>query len=128
MKKYYYIGEEFDTLESANAAVAEHKTKLETCPSEFIRVKEVTGSAEAGWVMTPDLLNDEQILAIDPDSDKCYYVASIEHGDNKVGLTATETITEINRLLRKYGSWANVDKIVTVEETTAQTDMSNFLE
>lgn len=128
MKKYYYIGQEFDTLESANAAVLEHKTKLETCPCEFIHVKEITGSSEAGWKIPSNKLTDEQILAIDPSSDKHYSVASVHHGDSKVGLTAAEAIAEIDRLMRKYGSWAKVDKITVNEETSTQTDMSAFVE
>lgn len=128
MKKYYYIGQEFDTLESVNAAVLEHKTKLETCPCEFIHVKEVTGSAETGWTVTPDMLTNEQILAIDPNSDKYYSVASVHYGDSEVGLTAAETVAEIDRLMRKYGSWVQVNTIRIIEETTPETDMSAFVE
>ena len=128
MKKYYYTGREFDTLDAANAAVLEQKTKLETCPCEFIHVKEVTGSAEAGWVVTPDMLTNEQMLAIDPNSDKYYSVASVHHGDSEVGLTAAETVAEIDRLIRKYGSWMRVDKLTIIEETPTSEDMSDFVE
>lgn len=128
MKKYYYLGEEYDSLDAANVAASNHKTKMETQPSEFIKIKEVTGSDESGWTISSTTLTDNEILAIHSTSDKHYSVSSIHHGDNEIGLTAAEAIAEIDRLMKKYGSWARVDIITLIEDLATETDMTAFLE
>ena len=50
------------------------------------------------------------------------------HGDNEIGLTAAEAIAEIDRLMKKYGSWARVDIITLIEDLATETDMTAFLE
>lgn len=132
--KYYYAAKQYDTESEAQAAVDAMKLRLENNPSDWIKAKEITGSAEAGWQINAKLLTDAELL--NPSSDKTYMAYSQATGENVMPLTAAELAAKRDELRTPYAQLMNVNEINKADDSnlkgieeviTPTTDMSGYI-
>ena len=127
-KKYFWAGTEYSNMEEVTAAANMKKHHMNTCPCDFVEVKLLSGSTEAGWSIPQEKLTHEQVLAVTETDTNYYSVSSVYDGDVTVGLTASEMIAEVNRMKRQYGTWMQLDKVWISEEVAPEVDMSAYVE
>lgn len=132
--KYYYAAKQYNTESEAQAAVDTMKLRLENNPSDWIKAKEITGSAETGWQINARLLTDAELL--NPSSDKTYMAYSPATGDNVMPLTAAQLAAKRDELRRPYAQLMNVNEINKADDSnlkgieeviTPTTDMSGYI-
>lgn len=132
--KYYYAAKQYDTESEAQAAVDAMKLRLENNPSDWIKAKEITGSAEAGWQVNATPLTDAELL--NPSSDKTYMAYSQATGENVMPLTAAELAAKRDELRTPYAQLMNVNEINKADDSnlkgieeviTPTTDMSGYI-
>lgn len=123
---WYYGGQSFNSEDSANSAVVDLKNILDNNPTNWVKVKPVTGDSINGWVIPGDdsLLTDDEINNISGDG--LYSVTSKVIADNFVGLTAAEASTKVNDLRAPFAAWKNCDTITKAYSPTNH-DMSVYL-
>lgn len=124
--KFYYNRKEFASLEDAEAEVVVVYNVLENNPTEWCIVKEITGSAETGWNIPTESLDDTQILNLD--NTKTYSISSKISGDSHVGLNANDTQTKVSELKTMYAQYIRANAITKIEEITPSShDMSGYV-
>tara|TARA_B100000378_G_scaffold72490_2_gene55885 strand:- start:2188 stop:2616 length:429 start_codon:yes stop_codon:yes gene_type:complete len=111
--KYYYVGKEYNSEDEAQNAATALSVRMQNNPTDWIIVKEITGSNETGWLINPTLLNDEQIL--NPDSNKTYNCFSKYSGENVIPVSATELKIKSNEYRKIYGQFFKVNTIIKQE-------------
>ena len=111
--KYYYVGKEYNSEDEAQNAATALSVRMQNNPTDWIIVKEITGSNETGWLINPTLLNDEQIL--NPDSNKTYNCFSKYSGENVIPVSATELKIKSNEYRKIYGQFFKVNTILKQE-------------
>lgn len=126
-QKYVWNGNEYSSMSEVTSAANTKKNHMNTCPSDYVDVKVLGGSAEAGWTIPQETLTHSEILNVSADDGNFYSVASIEDGDTSVGLTASEMIEEVKRLTRQHGSRMQLDKVIIYEEVDTDTDMTGYV-
>lgn len=134
MALYFYNQEVYDTESQAQDAVAAFAIRLENNPTDWIIVKEITRSQEAGWVMSSTKLSDAEIL--NPDSTKTYMCAAVHDGDNCMPLTASELDAKRIEIRASYCRWLYANEIIKIDDATTPatettitptTDMSGYV-
>jgi len=133
--KYIYANNEYSTENEAQDAATALSVRMQNNPTDWITVKEITGSNETGWLINPTLLTDAQIL--NPDSNKSYNCFSNYSGDNMIPVSATELTIKSNEYRKIYGQYFNVNTIYKIENDevnnptvvliTPKTDMSSYV-
>ena len=121
---YFYNRQSYATEQEVNAAVTELKTRLENNPTDWVIVKEVTGSAEDGWTVNPTKLTDEEILNLDPT--KHYNVSSVISGDTHIGLDGTEATAKVYEIRTIYATYIEANTIYHGYPPTSE-DMSGYV-
>ena len=111
--KYYYVGKEYNSEDEAQNAATALSVRMQNNPTDWIIVKEITGSNQTGWLINPTLLNDEQIL--NPDSNKTYNCFSKYSGENVIPVSATELKIKSNEYRKIYGQFFKVNTILKQE-------------
>lgn len=132
--KYYYAAKQYDTESEAQAAVDAMKLRLENNPSDWVKVKEITGSAETGWQINSRLLTDAELL--NPSSDKTYMLHSPATGDTLMPLTSTELAAKRDECRTAYAQLYRLNEITKADDSnlkgiealiTTTTDMSGYI-
>lgn len=126
-KKYFWAGTEYDSMEEVNAAAEAKKVHMDTCPCDYVVVKLLGGTEEAGWVVPAEGLDHAGVMAVTDEDTNFYSVSSITDGDTTVGLTGSEMRAEVSRLVKKYGSWAGLERVIITEEVATEVDMSDYV-
>tara|TARA_B100000575_G_scaffold289158_1_gene290477 strand:- start:79 stop:492 length:414 start_codon:yes stop_codon:yes gene_type:complete len=134
--KYYYVSNEYNSENEAQDAATALSIRMQNNPTDWISVKEITGSNETGWVMNPKLLTDAEILT--PDTTKAYTCFSQYSGENVIPVTATELQVKMDEYRKIYGQYWDVNSIrkteydennepITSVLITPTTDMSGYV-
>tara|TARA_B000000532_G_C18867225_1_gene406782 strand:- start:78 stop:491 length:414 start_codon:yes stop_codon:yes gene_type:complete len=134
--KYYYVSNEYNSENEAQDAATALSIRMQNNPTDWISVKEITGSNETGWVMNPKLLTDAEILT--PDTTKTYTCFSPYSGENVIPVTATELQVKMDEYRKIYGQYWDVNAIRKTEYDennepttsvliTPTTDMSGYV-
>lgn len=124
--EWFYGGEVFHSEDSANAAVLNLKNRLDNNPTDWVRVKPVTGDAINGWVMggDSDLMTDDQINNISGDG--MYSLSAVVTADNFLGISATEVTQRVGEMRALYAQWKLADHMQRNFEVT-DPDMSAYM-
>tara|TARA_R110002153_G_scaffold198886_1_gene352327 strand:+ start:72 stop:425 length:354 start_codon:yes stop_codon:yes gene_type:complete len=115
---------EYTTQASLDAAVTAQKDRLDTNPTDWVRVKEATGNDTDGWVLSPTLLTDAEINNLD--AAKYYSVSAIATGDNALGLTPSETEAKVLDHRTLYAQHIGANTVYAVDAPTSE-DMSGYV-
>ena len=131
---YFYAGVEYNSESDAQAAATAFSIRLQNNPTDWMKVKYITGSNETGWEMNPTLLIDAEIL--NPDTNKIYSCCSKIYGTNEMPLTGSQVATKRVEYRTQYAQGLEADTIHKVEydvekpsvtEITPTTDMSGYV-
>ena len=121
--KYSYAQRLFDTEAEATANIPIFKALLDSEPTRWMAAKEITGSAEDGWVMSPQTLTDAELL--NPDTTKTYMCYSFENGTNIMPLTAAELSVKRNEFRAAYAGVKKATIMIELDtETGIETELS----
>mgnify|MGYP000058714120 FL=1 len=112
--KWAYTKVLYTSQDEVDAAVVAQKVRLDNFPTDWVIVKEVTGSAVGGWIVPAATLSDSDIDSLD--ATKRYSVASIHEGENYLGLTASEATAKVAEIRTLYARWMNVNSVEVVTE------------
>lgn len=107
--KYSYAYNLYNTESEAQDAVVALKSRLDNNPTDWMVVKEIVGSQEAGWQMNPNTLTDEQITNLD--DAKVYMATSPITGENYMPLTASEVRAKVTDFRASYANWIRASHI-----------------
>ena len=91
--RYFYCGAIYLTEAEAQSAAVLQKARLQNNPTDWIVVKEISGSQESGWQINPNPLTDDQINNIDVS--KNYLIASVVEGENIMPATSSEVTAKV---------------------------------
>ena len=91
--RYFYCGAIYSTEAEAQSAAVLQAARFENNPTDWIVVKEISGSQEGGWQIIPNSLTDDQIKNIDPS--KTYLLASVVEGENIMPATSSEVTAKV---------------------------------
>lgn len=111
--KYFYGLVLHTTRTEAESTKAAREIRLQNNPVDWINVKRITGSNDAGWTMHPTLLTDEEILNIDVNGNYC--TSSPCTGENAMPLTATQLTEKVSAYRQAYKDQNFYNDIVEVE-------------
>jgi hypothetical protein len=121
--KYSYAQRLFDTKADATANIAVFKALLDNEPTRWMAAKEITGSAEDGWVMASQTLTNAELL--NPDETKTYMCYSFENGTNVMPLTAAELSEKRDQFRAAYAGVKKADIMIEVNtDTGIETELS----
>lgn len=123
--KWFYNTAEYTTEAEANQAVLSFKDRLDNNPTDWVVVKELSGNAGDGWVVSATTLTDSEINSLD--DTKYYSVSAVISGDSDVGLSASEATAKIAEHRTAYADyrWANtISKVQQYSPSNA--DMSGY--
>lgn len=123
---YIYANKRFSTVEEVDAAILEMKTVLLSQPTKWCQVKLVNKDSSGSYVIPAVCLTDDEVLGISDTGE--YAFSSGVDGSSFVGLSAADTIAEVNRTMREYASQMYVNTVIKVEDYQPTcTDMSTFV-
>ena len=105
--KYSYGATAYNTREEAESGKIEQQARLQNNPTDFIVVKEVTGSQETGWQINPTTLTDSEILNLD--TTKVYNIYCPITGENLIPVTAEEVNQKVSEYRSAFCEWKNFD-------------------
>lgn len=105
--KYSYGATAYDTREEAELGKIEQQARLQNNPTDFITVKEITGSQETGWLIKPKKLTDNEVLNLD--TTKIYNIYCPITGENVIPVTAEEIEQKIVEYRTAFCNWKNFD-------------------
>lgn len=111
--KYFYGLVLHATRTEAESTKAAREIRLQNNPVDWINVKRITGSNDAGWTMHPTLLTDEEILNIDVNHNYCTYSPVL--GENAMPLTAAQVTEKLATYKQAYKNQNFYNDIVEVE-------------
>ena len=104
----------YTSQDEVDAAVVAQKIRLDSFPTDWVIVKEVTGSAVGGWIVPAGSLSDSEIDNLD--ATKRYSVAALHNGENCLGLTASEATAKVAEHRTSYARWMKVNSVEVVTE------------
>lgn len=116
--KYCYANNFYNTESEAQDAVVAMKLRLDNNPTDWMTVKEIVGSQEAGWQMNPNTLTDEQINNLD--DTKTYMASSPITGENCMPLTASEVEAKVTEFRTAYADWRCAGHISKFDDETTE--------
>lgn len=131
---YYYKDGEYSSESLAQAAATSEANRMENNPTDWMVVKEVTGSDVSGWTVTSATLTDSEIK--NPDSAKTYLSYSEITGNHHIGISSAELTTQYTAMRTAYANYWNLNEITKVDDSTnphtvttitPTTDMSNYM-
>lgn len=141
---YTYALNQYSSESEAQDAATALSIRMQNNPTDWMRVKVITGSNETGWQISPTLLTDLEILT--PDTNKTYACFSPHTGQNEMPVTASELPAKVAEYRIPYGQSVaantifktdeggdytedSIDPIVTptITEITPTTDMSGYV-
>ena len=131
---YHYKDGEYETEALAQAAVASEAARMENNPTDWMVVKEVTGSDASGWTITSATLTDSEIK--NPDSTKTYLCYSEISGEHHMAISSTELTTQYTSMRTVYADYWNLNEITKIDDgtdpqtittITPTTDMSSYV-
>lgn len=131
---YHYKDGEYETEALAQAAVASEAARMENNPTDWMVVKEVTGSDASGWTITSATLTDSDIK--NPDSTKTYLCYSEISGEHHMAISSTELTTQYTSMRTVYADYWNLNEITKIDDgtdpqtittITPTTDMSSYV-
>jgi len=125
MPNYTYAFQELDTVAEVEAAVVTMKSTLDTQPTLFCGVTNITPTDVADAWDVGDNLTDSEINALTSSSDGNYIVYSVYGGENTMPLTASEVITKVRQYRNEYGAMKKVDKYFEYTSTMEDQDDGN---
>lgn len=114
-----YCNTEYTTEALVNAAVLNTKSRLDNNPTDWVIVKEISGSVVTGWLIPVATLTDSEINNID--TTKTYSVASVTDSDNDLGLTSSEATAKVNQHRVSYAAFLRVN-VITREDDSVETE------
>lgn len=124
MTYYIYANKRYETATDVEAAVTAMKQALDTQPTLYCHIKQLSGDAESGWIIPSYTLTDDQILNL---SDTAYYsVYSQYSGENFMGITGQEALVKVEEYKKVYGARLRVNELHTVDAPTNE-DMSGYV-
>ena len=91
--RYFYCKAIYSTEAEAQWAAVLQAARFENNPTDWILVKEISGSQESGWQINPTPLTDDQINNID--TSKTYLIASVVEGENIMPATSSEVTEKV---------------------------------
>lgn len=112
--KYYYINKEYTSESDAQTSVSAFQSRLNNNPTDWMTSKEITGSPDAGWQISPVPLTDAELL--NPNADKTYMAYSKITGENVMPLTASELVAKRNAYRTVYAQSLNATKITKLDD------------
>lgn len=115
---WYYGGQQYESEADADAGVLALRERLESNPTDWVVVKELSGNASDGWVLSAITLSDSEINNLD--DTKNYNVSAVINGDNNLGLSASEATSKISQHRDTYADYLRVNTIVKVQEYSPQ--------
>ena len=113
--RYMYALNEYSTESEAQDAATALSVRMQNNPTDWIKVKFITGSNETGWQINPTLLADSEILT--PDTNKTYLCFSPYTGKNEMPVTASELLTKITEYRTPYGQSLAANSIFKIVES-----------
>lgn len=113
--KYFYISNEYSSESDAQNSVTAFKLRLDNNPTDWMTAKEITGSSDDGWQISPTLLTDAELLS--PSVDKTYMAYSKITGENLMPLTASELVAKRNAYRTAYAQSLNATKISKIDDS-----------
>lgn len=132
---YLYNSAEYANESDAQNAVTILVNRLANNPSDWMVVKEITGSESAGWLLNSTTLSDAEIL--NPDTSKTYMAYSLDNGTNIMPLTSDELVEKRNEFRSVYiQSISHINEIIKYDDSTepptataipTTTDMSGYV-
>lgn len=131
---YHYKDGEYATEPLAQAAVASEVIRMENNPTDWMVVKEVTGSDANGWTVTSATLTDDEIK--NPDSTKTYLCYSEISGEHHMAISSTELTTQYTAMRTAYADYWQLNQITKIDDSTdpetittidTTTDMSDYV-
>jgi len=122
MPNYTYAFQELDTVTEVEAAVVTMKSTLDTQPTLFCGVTNITPTDVADAWDVEDNLTDSEINALTSSSAGNYIVYSVYGGENTMPLTASEVITKVRQYRNEYGAIKRVDKYFEYTSTMEDQD------
>jgi hypothetical protein len=125
MPNYTYAFQELDTVAEVEAAVVTMKSTLDTQPTLFCGVTNITPTDVADAWDVGDNLTDSEINALTSSSAGNYIVYSVYRGENTMPLTASEVITKVRQYRNEYGAMKKVDKYFEYTSTMEDQDDGN---
>lgn len=132
---YTYAHNEFNTEQEAQDYVLTIKNQLDNEPTNWIVVKEITGSEDAGWTVLPYTFTDSEILS-GLDSSKTYQGYGPLTGINEFPLTADEIADRVTKGRKAWAQYFNVTYMeradvsttpATITTVTLNEDMSSYV-
>lgn len=124
MSTYVYNQNTYDTKEQLDAAITALKVQLDTMPSTWVSVKELSGDAISGWVVPVNSLSDAQIL--NPDTSKFYNVSAIYDGITYTAVSGVDLAAKVNEVRTSYARYIQANTIVERYAPTNE-DMSLYV-
>jgi hypothetical protein len=122
---WFYSGEQYSTEALVNAAVLDQKARLDSNPTHWVSVKELSGNASDGWIVPATTLTDSEINSLD--ATKHYNVSAVISGDTDTGLTAAEATAKIAEHRATYADYFRVNTISKMQEySPSNADMSVY--
>ena len=120
--KYLYALNEYSSESAAQDAATALSIRMQNNPTDWMRVKVLTGSNETGWQVSPTLLTDSEILT--PDTNKTYACFSPYTGKNEMPVTASELSAKIAEYRTSYGQSVAANTIIKIDEGGDYTEES----
>ena len=105
-----YANTRYATLEDAEATAVAMKDTLDNKPTTYINVRQVAGSAEAGWSWATDKkLTDAEIVNLSGEG--LYYSSSQFDSEALYGQTVDQVKARVLKCRNLYGTSLDVDSI-----------------
>ena len=120
--KYLYGVANYATKAEAETAKAAQEIRFQNNPTDWMTVKQITGSQESGWVVNPTPLTDSEILNLD--DSKFYLVYSPVNGENLMPLTSsevTEKVTEYKNVYKDHNFYNSILEIPILDGNDSMT-------
>lgn len=124
MSTYVYNQNTYDTKDQLYAAISALKVELDTQPSTWVQVKELSGDSTNGWVVPVTNLSDAQIL--NPDPSKFYNVSAIYDGTTFTAVSGVDLIAKVNEVRTSYARYIQANSIIEMYKPTNE-DMSLYV-
>ena len=125
MSKYTYAFEELNTVSEVEAAVVTMKNAMDTQPTLFCGVTNLTATDVADAWDVGSSLTDTQINNLTVETSGKYSVYSVYSGENSMPLTASQVISKVLEHKKLYGSIKNVNKYLEYTSTMEDLDDGN---
>lgn len=122
-EKFIYANNTYNSEEELTAGLLKMKDIIENKPTNYMTVKEVTGSPEEGWVIPPEKLTDSQIMNLSGSG--FYNVTSLITGETLTGVSASTVLEKLTEYKKYYIEHMRVNEVHKIFVPTT-VDMSIY--